>query len=175
MVSHADEDGEKERIPGDAAARTAQEAVETPEPAAEEFREEDAKGIVPLLREQRTAEHLRDRHEDEDGDDNDNEADRADDELVATDGAARGKPEGEQEQEGAAYQQRTPAHAILAVIKLSEEQGQPLPLEAAQANAEALKQEIGEAHRAGRDQQRPEEAIGFLPAPQQKRREKQTA
>ena len=171
----ADQDGEEERVPGDAAARAARQAAEPPEPVAEQFCEEDAERIIAILGDQRAGEHLQDRHEDEERDDGDDEADRADDELVAADRAARGEPQRQQEQESAADQHGTPAHAELPDLKLAEKRGQPLPLKAAQADAEALQQEIGEAGRADGDEQKAEQRIGFFAPPEEQRDQQEKA
>ena len=57
-------------------------------------------GVAAVVGDEGVGEHLHDRHEDEEGDGRHDEADGADDEDVAADGAAGGDAEGEEEEEG---------------------------------------------------------------------------
>ena len=85
-------------------------------------------------------------------DDGDDEADRADDEHVAADRAARGEPEREQEQEGARRPAARPSPCRTGGSSSSPNSAvSHSPLEAAQPDAEALQQELGEAGRADGD------------------------
>ena len=91
-----------------------------------------------------------------------NKTDGPHDEFVAAHRATRGKAERKQEQECTGDQQRAPAHAELANIKLAENSREPLPLKPSQTDAKALQQKICQPYSADRNQETTEKRVSLV-------------
>ncbi len=118
------------------------------EQLGQEARGSELAGVV--LR--RAGQDLGHRKEDEDRDQRDDQADRADHEHIAIDRAPRRDPPGQKEQEGRADQEPAIAHAELAVVERPEQALEQLELPAADADREPLQEDIAEPGEPGRDQ-----------------------
>ena len=145
-------DGEEERVPGDAAAQAAREAVEPPDRGLGELVEERRRGEAAGLILEGAGEDRRHREEHEDRDQRHDEGDRGDDEDVAAAPGPRREPVAEQHQEGEPDERRAETHAALARPRRAEEIGEPGRAPAAMPDGEALDDEPDEAEKAGQDE-----------------------
>jgi hypothetical protein len=146
-------DCQRQRVPGDAAARPAGDAAQSPDARVDEPVEEDLRGQAAVGRLDGAGQDAGDGKEDEGRDQGDDQCDRADDEAVAIDSTTGGDALREQHEKGEEGERRSGAHAELPNLERPEPGVQELEAPAAMDDEEALGQNVeGSGHAAG-DQQ----------------------
>src|SRR3546814_1330260 len=133
---HPGEDGQHQRVPGDAAGIGADEAVESPDPAVGHAREEGAERVAAVAVAGRGDQDIEHREKDEGGDQGNDAAERADHEDIALDRAARGEALGEEEQQCRRSQDGAVAEAELAAVQRPEQRIEETELPAVAADRE---------------------------------------
>jgi hypothetical protein len=150
VVPNAGEQGEEERVPGDAAAHAAGQARQAPDPLVAEplgdGGEREAAGLV----DERAGERHRDRQGDEEQQQRRAEHDGAGDEGVAAELAGRGEAAAEQHQEREQRHRAADAEARLARGERAERRVHPGERPAGGTDREAAAEQSGEADERAR-------------------------